>query len=459
MSGSGGTGTASDPFTGPNAQQNALNAAANSPGTLTPVYGLTTSGSLAFAPGPFVLPYPGVPALSGTLGANLAVPGGGVSGNVSVGPGGIAGGFSGSVGPVSGGVSIGPGGISGGADINAGPIGGHIGIGPDGSIGGNLGVSIPGLGNAGISVGPGGISGGVNVGIGGLSVNLSASQAAGLTGSLSGGFGPFSFSLAASAPPLMTEDQPGGLFQGPAWGIFDKNNQRIAQWNSVTKVEYKHEYRIADFPIEDGGFASYNKVQMPFDVRISFVVGSGAGGVSTRASFLSALELAVKSLDMYTVITPEAVYKNANLVHMEYSRESRRGVNLLVADVWVQEVRIATGTLTTTQSPTSQAAQNNGQGQAQPAPLQPRSTGGTPDAAGRSQPEPTGAGPSTSPENDMPSQGSGTTTPEQPPPAMPGESVPPVPPTPPPPVPTLPGEPAPTAPAPPTASVQQGQIS
>jgi hypothetical protein len=58
---------------------------------------------------------------------------------------------------------------------------------------------------------------------------------------------------------------------------------------------------------------------------------------------LAKLELAVQSLDFYSVLTPEAVYTKANLVHLEYSRESKRGVNLLVVEVWVQEVRPASG--------------------------------------------------------------------------------------------------------------------
>ena len=41
------------------------------------------------------------------------------------------------------------------------------------------------------------------------------------------------------------------------------------------------------------------------------------------------LEKAVKSLDLYKVATPEAVYTSANLVHMDYRREARRGINLL----------------------------------------------------------------------------------------------------------------------------------
>jgi hypothetical protein len=49
---------------------------------------------------------------------------------------------------------------------------------------------------------------------------------------------------------------------------------------------------------------------------------------------------------------------------MEYSRESRRGLNLLVVDVWVQEVRISAGATftdnTSGKSPTGAANTNVG---------------------------------------------------------------------------------------------------
>jgi hypothetical protein len=137
--------------------------------------------------------------------------------------------------------------------------------------------------------------------------------------------------------------------------------QEVANWDSVIKVDYRHEMKIADFPIERGAFASYNKVQVPFDIRISFAIGSGT---MQRTEFLAQLERAVASLDMYVVVTPEAIYPQANLTHMEYSRESRRGLNLLVVDVWVQEVRISAGATftdnTSGKSPTGAASTNVG---------------------------------------------------------------------------------------------------
>jgi hypothetical protein len=306
--------------------------------------GVSVSGIIpvVMPPFPAVLPFPGVPPLAVGFGASIGLPGGNIAGGFSAGPGGVSGGLSGSLGPVSGGLNFGPGGVSGGAAIG-----------------------IPGIGGGSVSIGPEGITGNFGVGIGGLSVNLS--------GSMTGGVSPFGLSMISSLPPLLTADQPGSLFQGPRWGIFDKNGQPVGAWDSVVKVAYRHEMRIADFPIEGGAFASYNKVQVPFDIRISFAIGSGAGGTNRRTKLLSDLEQAVQSLDFYTVATPEATYPQANLTHLEYARETQRGVNLLVIDVFVQEVRPAAGAAFTNadagnvnpKEPTAKGAANNGQSQPQ----------------------------------------------------------------------------------------------
>ena len=214
-----------------------------------------------------------------------------------------------------------------------------------------------------IGIGAGGVDVNASAGIGlpfaglsgGLGQTLNTTSATGISGPLADGLSPNGTALLSSLSPAMTQDTPGSLFQPDAWGIFDTQMNKVAAWDSVIKVDYRHEMKIADFPIERGAFASYNKVQVPFDVRISFAIG-GKGGAPAREQFLAHLEAAVQSLNMYVVVTPEAIYPQANLFHMEYSRESRRGLNLLVVEVWVQEVRVSEGSAFTDdktgQSPT-----------------------------------------------------------------------------------------------------------
>lgn len=137
------------------------------------------------------------------------------------------------------------------------------------------------------------------------------------------------------ATQLLTADAPGipGVQQ---WGIF-KDNTPVLLSDSVASVEYTRDYQISDYPQEKGAFASYNKVQVPYQSKLTFLINA------TRKDFLSAVEAAIKSLDLVTVVTPEKSYENANLLHYSYRREAQHGVTLIRVDVWCEEVRIVAG--------------------------------------------------------------------------------------------------------------------
>lgn len=167
------------------------------------------------------------------------------------------------------------------------------------------------------------------------------------------------------------------------WGIFDQHGAQVGDPDNVMAVEYKLDYRVADYPIEDGGFESYNKVATPYDARVTMTRG---GSDDDRTNFLTAIKAAVDSLDLYQVATPEIAYSNANLIHMDYHRTAKSGVSLMTVDVWVREVRVAASpAFSQTKKPEGAAAVNGGAVQAQaPTPAQasaakPALTSGPPD--------------------------------------------------------------------------------
>jgi hypothetical protein len=138
---------------------------------------------------------------------------------------------------------------------------------------------------------------------------------------------------------LQSFDSPGigSFLSGPQWGIFDQNGNPLLTVDSVDSIDYARDYRISDYPQEMGAFESYNKVQVPFQSKIGFLIGP------SRAAFLGSIEAATASLDLVTVVTPDIQYPSANLTHYGYRRESRSGVSLIRVDVWCEEVRIIQG--------------------------------------------------------------------------------------------------------------------
>lgn len=127
------------------------------------------------------------------------------------------------------------------------------------------------------------------------------------------------------------------LFTGPRWGIFDEAGAPVIVGDAVTGVEYRREYRVSNYPVERGAFASYNKVVRPFDARVTFAKG---GTEAERADFLGAVGAACLSLDLFSVVTPEFTYPSANLVHYDYRRETRGGAGMLTVEIGLVEVRV-----------------------------------------------------------------------------------------------------------------------
>jgi len=120
------------------------------------------------------------------------------------------------------------------------------------------------------------------------------------------------------------------------WGIFDRSGQPIAQPDSVIALEYQAEQRIADYPMEEGGFQSYNKVAVPFSIRLALSKG---GSVADRTAFLNVLEDLRASLDLVDVATPEKVYIGVNVTHAGMSRSATQGAGILTVEIMLQEIR------------------------------------------------------------------------------------------------------------------------
>jgi len=149
-------------------------------------------------------------------------------------------------------------------------------------------------------------------------------------------------------PPLLTQ-----------WGfVLDSGEVPIVP-DSFVDFEYREERKIPNYPVEGGSFASYNKVALPFDVKVT--VSCNGKGQMTKEDFLNAIENLISSLTLVNVITPNATYNNCNLIHYDYRRESKQGVSLLIVALSFQEVKIAQSSIPTTTEPSGAYVQNNGQ--------------------------------------------------------------------------------------------------
>lgn len=182
------------------------------------------------------------------------------------------------------------------------------------------------------------------------------------------------------------------LFSGPQWGVFsDDTGLELFEGANFIGVEWRKDSRIADYPMENGSFQSYNKVQTPWEAKVTLAVGDdpqvfgfsvptlptipglgGFGGVvggalARRTAFINTIDFAADSLDLFTLVTPEKSYPSANIIHHDYRRIAEKGVTLLAVDIWLMQVRQdATADFADTKSASGASPVDGGQVQASP---------------------------------------------------------------------------------------------
>ena len=161
----------------------------------------------------------------------------------------------------------------------------------------------------------------------------------------------------------------GGLLNSIASQFVSGNAQSLANLFSVVDFEYKQDWSVSDYPVEQGGFQSYDKVQLPGGIRMRVAAG---GSQSNRQAILDIVAGLANSMQLFNVYTPEETYVNYSVVHYDYARKANNGAGLIIVDIWLTEIRVtATTAFSNTQQPGVAGQQSSG-------PVQPTPALGTP---------------------------------------------------------------------------------
>lgn len=151
------------------------------------------------------------------------------------------------------------------------------------------------------------------------------------------------------------------------WGLFELTGQPVFVQDSVVSVSYSTEVRMPDYPTENGGFSTYNRVQLPFQILLTVSKG---GSELDRTNFLQKLENAKNSIEKFSVITPEVTMLNVSIAHLAYERSQSRGANLLIVEIGLKEIREQGSSsnfkASQVRSPDAASPENVGTVQAQP---------------------------------------------------------------------------------------------
>lgn len=158
----------------------------------------------------------------------------------------------------------------------------------------------------------------------------------------------------------------------PVWGVFDQDGNNVTNADSVYSFDWRQENRIPNFQIQQGQFATYNRVGLPFENAIKLIKG---GPESDRAAFLQQIDaiIAQQNVSLYTIRTPEKSYFNVSAIHAELSRVSKDGafwfeVELRFIEINSIAVTYSNGStpLNNAQPPSAAPPTNQGLAQTQP---------------------------------------------------------------------------------------------
>lgn len=154
------------------------------------------------------------------------------------------------------------------------------------------------------------------------------------------------------------------------WGIYNSKGEPLTGFGlsiigaiqSTESFTYDKRSVISNFPVQQGNFATYNKVKLP---ATPAVILNLTGTTSDRTQFLNTIDSAIQSNELLTIITPEIRYINYSVQSYNYSRTASKGANLLSVTLFLMEVieiSLSVASNTTIQNPSnpSDTALSNG---------------------------------------------------------------------------------------------------
>lgn len=158
---------------------------------------------------------------------------------------------------------------------------------------------------------------------------------------------------------------------GEQWTIIDESGSTAITFTSFIDIDVKNEGQALSYPVEEGGFANYNKVQSPLDIRVTL---STQG---TDADF----EYILDTLNNYQanpiklfISTPSAYYGPVTLEAYMNKRTRESGAGQLTVELGFIEVReietqVSTTVITRPRNATSADKSNTGKTQVGPSAL------------------------------------------------------------------------------------------
>lgn len=121
-----------------------------------------------------------------------------------------------------------------------------------------------------------------------------------------------------------------------AWSILDERGEQAVSFTSFLGMDCRNEGDALSYPVEEGGFVNYNKVQRPVGINVKLGV---QGSEADFEQVLLRLEEFQRGAVTLSVGTPAHLYPNMTLTGCTYTRDREGGAAMLLLDLSFTEVR------------------------------------------------------------------------------------------------------------------------
>ena len=149
------------------------------------------------------------------------------------------------------------------------------------------------------------------------------------------------------------------------WTITDEGGATAVQFTSFIDIDVRNEGQALSYPVEEGGFMNYNKVQTPLDIWVTLAT---QGTEADFEAILDKLDEFQRDPIKLFVVTPSAMYGPVTLEAYSNKRTRESGAGQLTVELNFVEVREVQTQVTTTviskpKNPTSSSKTNTGKTQ------------------------------------------------------------------------------------------------
>lgn len=122
----------------------------------------------------------------------------------------------------------------------------------------------------------------------------------------------------------------------PVWTIQGAGGANSVDFDAFIGLEFANQNAVAHEPIEEGGFAAYNKQGTPKEIA---VILACTKPYAEQQPVLEALDKLAAGLEKVSLVTPSAEYKDLNIEAYSYARKEDAGAGMLVIELKLIEIR------------------------------------------------------------------------------------------------------------------------